>query len=170
MDFKENKIMAEIWKQIKGFEGCYEISNLGSVKSVERKIKHKNRFIRLREKILKLDNRNGYYFIKLQYESIKQKFYVHRLVANHFISNPLNKPCINHINGIKKDNNVNNLEWVTYSENSFDAYRKGLKFKKMTLPIIQEVKEKYKTGNFTQRELAAIYSVAQSQIGKAIRI
>jgi hypothetical protein len=68
-------------------------------------------------------NHNGYTCVKLNYKQIR----LHRIIALLFIDNPLNKKCVNHINGIKSDNYVSNLEWCTHSENNKHAYRIGLK-------------------------------------------
>ena len=71
-------------------------------------------------------NRQGYYYIDLTLNTTRKRFYVHRLVAKCFIDNTLNKPCVNHIDGNKLNNNVNNLEWVTYKENTQHAIKTGL--------------------------------------------
>lgn len=112
----------EIWKDIKGYEGLYQISNLGRVKSLPR-----NGTI-LEERILKqsLTKRKYLTVILCKNNLIKNK-QVHRLVAENFIPNIHNKPIINHINGIKTDNRVENLEWCTYSENNFHAIKTGLR-------------------------------------------
>ena len=119
--------MKEIWKDIKGYEGYYQISNFGKVKSVERIVEHKPYNLTVKESIrkLKLDTK-GYYYLMLSKNGIIKNTKVHQLVANAFIPNPLNKPCVNHIDGNKLNNNVNNLEWVTYKENSQHARRTGL--------------------------------------------
>lgn len=107
----------EIWKEIKGYEGHYQISNFGRIKSIKQ----------TEDKILNnLKNGRGYLKIDLCKKGTRKFLFLHRLVAIHFISNPKNKPCINHKNGIKSDNKVQNLEWVTYSENMFHSYKNGL--------------------------------------------
>ena len=102
----------EIWKPIKEFEGYYEVSNMGRVRSLNYKRTGK-------KKILKnIEDYKGYLEVGLTKNGKRKQFKVHRLVAKAFIPNPENKPCIDHINTIKSDNRVENLRWVTYKENS----------------------------------------------------
>ena len=102
----------EIWKPIKEFEGYYEVSNIGRVRSLNYKRTGK-------EKILKnIEDYKGYLEVGLTKNGKRKQFKVHRLVAEAFIPNPENKPCIDHINTVKSDNRVENLRWVTYKENS----------------------------------------------------
>lgn len=104
----------EIWKDIKGFEGKYQISNYGQIKSLGRFVNDYRGGRFKREKILSLtDNGKGYYYIKLN----KKNYYIHRLVAQHFIENPYNHKCINHKDFNKHNNIVDNLEWVSQKEN-----------------------------------------------------
>lgn len=108
--------MIEIYKNIEGYEGLYQVSNLGNVKSLER-INKNNR--KVKEKILKpLKLNTKYLSIVLCKNGKNNRFLVHRLVAQAFIPNPENKPCIDHINTDRTDNRVENLRWVTYKENS----------------------------------------------------
>lgn len=118
-----NEIDDELWKDIAGFEGIYQISNKGRVKSLDR---YTSDGKRLKSQIIKqsINNKNDYSRILLFNYGKHTAFRVHRLVAEHFISNIDNLPCVNHINGIKTDNSVENLEWCTYSENNKHAYNK----------------------------------------------
>lgn len=111
----------EIWKPIPGYEGLYEVSNKGRVKSLERDIIDKNgKKYHRKERILKsLPDGNGYFQVCLHDNKGESKrLRVHRLVAEAFIPNPDNKSQINHKNEIKTDNCIDNLEWVTAKENS----------------------------------------------------
>ena len=114
----------EIWKDIQGYEGLYQISNLGRIKSLERMIITSNNITKkISEKILKpCLRKNGYYSIVLQ-KNNKSKYYtIHRLVAKEFIPNPNNLPQVNHKDGNKLNNNINNLEWCTNSDNTQHGY------------------------------------------------
>lgn len=113
--------MKEVWKDIKGFEGIYQVSNLGRVRSI--------RVIYLKPQTIG----GGYnsvrlYNIKATKPTKPKTKLLHRLIAENFIPNPNKKSCVNHKNGIKTDNRLENLEWVTNSENGLHAYRIGLNY------------------------------------------
>jgi hypothetical protein len=118
----------EIWKPVPDFEGYYEVSNYGRVKSLSRTIKYtNNRVHNTPGKIIKLGkHRNGYLVVRLYKNQNEKKWLVHRLVATVFIPNLEEKPQINHIDGNKANNNVDNLEWATASENGIHAFKTGL--------------------------------------------
>lgn len=121
--------MEEKWKQIKGFENKYEISNLGKVRSIGRYISGKNNSCRYRKgTILKPQIASGYAQVYLS-DNGKQKWYkVHRLVAEAFIPNPNNLPIINHKDGNTLNNTETNIEWCNYKYNVIHGVilRKGL--------------------------------------------
>lgn len=105
--------MEEVWKDIDEYEGLYQISSLGRVKSLKG-----NRKIHLIEKIILLSNtHNGYKSVSLSKNGKRKSFRVHRLVAKSFLENPLEKPYINHKDCNRTNNNINNLEWITQKEN-----------------------------------------------------
>ena len=123
----EGKIM-EQWKDIEGYEGIYQISSHGRVKSLPRHIKSGPVEFTSKEKILKpIKSNQGYLSYILCNNGERRQLRAHRLVAQAFIPNPQNKPEVNHIDGNKQNNNVINLEWVTRSENQQHAWDNGLK-------------------------------------------
>lgn len=106
--------MEEVWKPIEDFKDKYEISNLGRIRNI--RTNH----------ILKMTNQYGDYFSIILYnETHKRTTRIHREVAKAFVPNPNNLPCVNHKDMNKQNNNVNNLEWCTYSYNTRDAINKG---------------------------------------------
>lgn len=115
----------EVWKDIVGYEGKYQVSNLGYIKSLE--MWTGDKYIK-RDKILRGSlSKNGYLYVSLCKGGKAKKYKVNRLVAQAFIENPYNLPITNHIDGDKTNNCVDNLEWTTQSENLKHAYRIGLR-------------------------------------------
>ena len=109
----------EEWKDIKGYEGLYQVSNLGRVKSLGNGKSNRSKCIIMKTAI----NHKGYAMIRLCKDGVGKGFSVHRLVAESFLANHEHKPQVNHLNGLTWDNRVTNLEWATCSENNLHAYR-----------------------------------------------
>lgn len=138
--------MEEIWKEIKGYEGLYEVSSYGRIKRLEREYWHTHNKTnnKIKEIILKLDSINKKYEqIQLTKNNTIKKFLVHRLVAIAFIPNKHNKLQVNHIDENKLNNNVNNLEWCTQSENINHGNRNKIVADK----ISKQIKSIDKNGN-----------------------
>lgn len=146
----------EVWKDIVGLEGRYKVSNLGNVYSV------KNNLIMKPYK-----SKRGYYTVNIPKENRKIKVCtIHRFVANAFIPNPENKREVNHIDGNKLNNRVENLEWVTPKENNNHARRTGLRKSDGDIPVIQYDLE----GNFIARyksysEASRVTGIKRCNIG-----
>lgn len=117
--------MEEIWKDIDRYIGIYQVSNMGRVKSLSRTIIRKNGVPRpISERILKEGiTTSGYAQVVLYKGTSHYNESIHRMVATAFIPNPENKPQVNHINGIRTDNRLVNLEWCTVSENHLHSFR-----------------------------------------------
>lgn len=119
--------MKETWKDILGFGGRYQVSSIGRVRSLDA-LTHNNRgsFIRKGRFLATGIDSSGYITTTLCENNRSYRFRIHRLVAEAFIPNPDNKPEVNHIDGDKKNNMVENLEWNTYGENLIHAYESRL--------------------------------------------
>ena len=120
--------MNEIWKDIEGYEGCYQVSNLGRVKSLERSyINSRGRVRRTKESIIKqFIEKRGYSLVVLSHKGSKKTFQTHRLVALAFIPNIDNKATVNHKNFNKSENTVDNIEWMSVAENNQHAIDAGV--------------------------------------------
>ena len=147
--------MKEIWKDVVGYEGLYQVSDLGNVKSIKF-----NKEIMLKPRT----NNKGYLYVKFRKKGCEKNFVVHRLVALSFLENKENKPCINHKDENPKNNNVNNLEWCTYKENNnygnHNIKLRTVKSKKSIICV--------ETGRtfISQREATRITGINQASISK----
>ena len=114
----------EIWKDVIGYEGIYQVSNLGRIKRVANNhlcnIKYQGEYY-----LKPLDNGKGYLRMKLSKNGHSKRVMLHRIIAEAFINNPKNKKVINHINCDKKDNRIENLEWCSQSENVLHSVKLG---------------------------------------------
>ena len=130
--------MEEIWRDVKGYEGFYQVSNIGRVRSIKRKIctkghvRYCNRVIILKQR----ESKKGYYYVELCKDLQKKGKFIQTLVAEVFIPNPNNLPIVNHKSEDKHDNRVENLEWCTYTyNNSYGSLAAKIEAKKK--PVIQ---------------------------------
>jgi len=165
----------EIWKDVVDYEGIYEVSNFGNIRSVDRVITYKNGYKVSYEGKTKaqVKDKYGYNYVSLYKNQNNKQGMVHRLVAQAFIPNIENKPQINHIDGNKGNNNVVNLEWATAQDNMTHASVNGLledvsgekHYKsKLTEENVQEIRERSGNGE-TYQSLADEFGVVKSTIG-----
>ena len=160
----------EIWKYINGYFGRYEVSSFGRVKS------HIYRGHPL-TRILKLSiDTGGYPIVKLYFNKKSRTTKVHRLVAEAFILNPNRLPQVNHKDGNKQNNNVDNLEWCTCLENQKHAWRIGIHKKRFgeecfvsrfTEKQIKEIREK--AGSCTRKALAKEYGMSETNVSDIVK-
>ena len=125
----KGKRVGEYWRAISGYEGHYEVSNDGRIRSKERVVKHPRlKSVKRKGGFMKLykNKRNGYVYVQLCRDGKAIAYRVHRLVLEAFSSTDNKGLQCNHINGVKHDNRVENLEWVSQSENMQHAFREGL--------------------------------------------
>ncbi len=167
----------EIWKDIEGFEGYYQVSNFGRVKSLEREVitswSYKGTQ-RLKERILKLSMK-PYPRGNLVKDGKCTNFRVHRLVAKAFIPNPNNLPEVNHIDCNKQNNHVSNLEWCDRKYNSQHAVKNGrlnMRFgssrsgAKLSAEQVDEIRSIFPL--YRQVDLAKMYNVSPTTINYVI--
>lgn len=155
----------ENWKDIQGYEGHFQISDQGRIKSLKRQVPHKKRgTLLVDEKILKPSIKaEGYEIIHLKVKGISKGHNVHRLVAEAFIPRVLEKPHVNHMDGDKTNNKASNLEWVSCNENMEHALNNNLLTTKLThsdIPIIRELLDK----GLTCTEISRSYGVSRMTI------
>lgn len=167
--------MKEKWKDIPSYEGHYQVSNLGRIKSLEKVIINVNGIKHKRKsRILKpYKDSKGYLCVDLRLDNKRFNARVHRMVGICFIKNPNKYPQINHINGIKTDNNVQNLEWCTNKQNCIHAHQnnltnpaRGVNHGSRVLEeheVIEIFKEYHENGTY-QYLIAKKYGISQGQV------
>lgn len=157
----------EVWKDVKGYEGLYQVSSEGNLKSLDR-ISNFNGDLGIRKgKKLKLSETNdGYYRNQLYKNGKRENFYIHRLVAKAFIPKVDGKFHINHIDGNPKNNRVENLEWCTPKENTAHAYQNGLMPYKYSGDG-EDIVSDYNSGK-DMREIAKKYSIYHTTVKKIL--
>lgn len=163
--------MREIWKDIGGYTGLYQVSNLGRVQ----------RLFRKRKKIKsQVKNRDGYMTVSVSTKSIVRVRRVHRLVALAFIPNPKDKETVNHKNGIKSDNHLENLEWSTRKENTNHAWKNHLcentrklgennNSAKLSWKEVDSIRQEYQPYKNGYLRVAEKYNVSKTLIEKIIK-
>lgn len=164
----ERKIEEDEWRDVPGYEGLYRVSDVGEVKS----------FLKWRgtnQRMLKpAFIGHGYLFVVLSKNGKKKNSLIHRLVASSFVPNIDKNPCVNHKNGIKTDNCVENLEWCTLKENNVHAWANGLGrvavgeesgASKLTEERVLEIRKTYKPRVYNgTKELSEKYGVGRTTI------
>lgn len=167
--------MSEIWKDIPGYEGLYQVSNKGRIKALSR-LRKNGRF--RKEQVLKNTECKGYEKIKLCDDMMNSKrYFVHRLVATAFICNPDNLPCVNHKDENPSNNSVENLEWCTRQYNNTYGHRldcligEANYFHKLTNDQVLDIKKTYvrNSRTFGGNALAKKYGVSFTTINKIVR-
>lgn len=172
-------MVLEQWRDIGGYEGSYQISDLGRVKSLSRIIWNGQPKLprRLRERILRpIKSNTGYLNVKLCSGGFTSTMQIHQIVAATFIPNPNNKSQVNHRNGVKTDNRATNLEWHSALENTnharsvlgYDNSKELNGQAKLTQDQILQIRHMYMTGEYLQREIGEIFGIHQAHVSRII--
>lgn len=152
-----------MWKDAVGWEGLYQISNRGNVISLK--------FNQVRY-LVGQDNGHGYTTVHFRRRGVNVRLYIHRLVAEAFLANTENKPCVNHIDNDRRNNDVKNLEWCTYQENTNHAVKhgkivRGEKTRSSKLTEAQVLQIRVDTSS--SKELATKFGISREQINRIKR-
>jgi hypothetical protein len=172
----------ERWKDIIGYEGMYQVSDHGRIKTLPRKVKSaisSSGYRTLTEKIhIPCDNGNGYKYVTIRIDGGKNKHvYIHRAVAEAFLCNCFDLPEVNHIDGVKSNNHVDNLEWCTRSDNVGHAHKTGLNYSlkgesnpqsKLTEEKVRFIRESISSGEKTNKELSEMFGISNGYISNLV--
>lgn len=166
--------LIEVWKDVDGFEGHYQVSSFGRVKSLARyRPSARGGFAFIKERIMKLKTtKYGYRTVHLRRDDINIHPSVHRLVACAFIANPESKPTVNHIDADKNNNNVSNLEWSSHSEQMTHAVKNDLLevrgSPKYSKEFKKEIYDYYVDNNISIHKLSALFGVSNRTAGRIV--
>lgn len=161
----------EIWKNIPGLDNCYYVSNIGNIKSVGRVETGTGRI--RKDKMLSLcKDTSGYVNCRMMVDGKQKGFLVHRLVMLAFVGEDKERKFVNHKNGIKTDNRLENLEWCTRSENVKHSFLIGLQSNKgenhpshkMTWDKVAEIRSKFSPRKYSSRKLASEYGISKTNV------
>ena len=170
----------EEWKDIPGYEGYYQVSNKGRLRSLKRVVKKSDgKTQTVPERYMKpKPDKKGYSIVGVSKNANKKYLKLHRVVAQSFIPNTHNKPQVNHLDGNKQNNKVENLEWSTQKENNIHALREGLRIPqkgeehsqaKLTAKEVILIRDIHEKGGRTQQCIADEFNVSRRLIGMIVK-
>ena len=151
----------EIWKDVPGYEGLYQVSSFGRVRSLDRMVWGGKAYYFKEGQIQKLQNNgNGYMYKQLKHEGTGKNFYIHRLVMMTFVGDRPKNMVICHIDGDKTNNRLDNLRYDTYSENNIDQFRHSDKRGKLSNSDVLKVREMCREG-YQTKEISEFFNVGK---------
>lgn len=164
--------MKETWRDVPGYEGLYQVSDKGNVKSLSREMWNGKGYYLREEKIIKQsEDKHGRMVLGLYKNKNRKNYFVHSLVALAFIGERPKDYVVAHCDGNNKNNDLSNLRYDTVRENSIDVFRHGQRIVtgKLSNEEVLEIRKLYKTGDYTQVDIAKMYNVRHSTISKIVR-